>query len=133
MKAMISTSMSVLIALFGAGQFAAAAQPTSREVNIAVHEVFVPEVVDKNTDAKIVLSGMFPNSCYRWSRVEVTSREATFHQIKAMAFVTVNTMCLMVLVPFSKEVNLGQLDSGEHTLRFVSGDETYFEKKLIVR
>lgn len=127
------TTVSALIAFVSTLSFANAAEPSVKEVNIAINNVFVPEVVEKGTDAKIVLSGMFPNSCYRWSRAEVTGTEPSFHQIKAMAFVTTNVMCLMVLVPFSKEVNLGQLIVGEHTLRFVSGDDTYFERKLIVR
>ena len=113
--------------------FAGATQPSSKEVNIALNDVFVPETVEKGLDAKIILSGMFPNSCYRWSRVDVTSPEAMFHEVKAMATVTTNSMCLMVIIPFSKEVNLGQLTPGEHTLRFVSGDDTYFERKLVVQ
>lgn len=111
----------------------AGAETVSKEVTIAVNDAFVPEFVDRNTDAKIVLTGMFPNSCYRWSRTEVSNSDATNHQVKAMAMVTVNSMCLMVLVPYSKEVNLGRLAAGEHTLRFVSGDETYFERKLVVQ
>ena len=131
MKAIISASL--LIALVSAFNFAGATQPSSKEVNIALNDVFVPETVEKGLDAKIILSGMFPNSCYRWSRVDVTNPEAMFHEVKAMAAVTTNTMCLMVLVPFSKEVNLGQLTPGEHTLRFVSGDDTYFERTLVVQ
>lgn len=111
---------------------AAFAAPTTREVNIAANDIFVPEVLDRASDAKIVLSGMFPNSCYRWSRAEINHVESTFHVIRALAFVTVDTMCLMALVPYSKEVNLGRLQPGEHILRFVSGDSTYFERKVIV-
>src|SRR3989344_3593533 len=84
-------------------------RPATREVTIAVHDVFVPEVIDRNSDAKVVVSGMFPNSCYRWSRAEVGNRDQMFHEIQAKAIVTINTMCLMVLVPYTKEVNLGRL------------------------
>lgn len=111
---------------------ATAEQPVTKEITIAVSDVFVPEVVEKEKEAKIVLSGVFPNSCYRWSRAEVSDLSDTFHVIQAKAFVTVNMICRMVLVPYSKEVNLGSLVPGEHTLRFVSGDETYFERKLTV-
>jgi hypothetical protein len=38
----------------------------------------------------------------------------------------------MVLVPFSKEVNLGRLSPGQHNLKFVNGDETSFERNLKV-
>lgn len=131
MKALISAS--VLFAMVCGSNYAGAADQISKEVTIAVNDVFVPEIVDRNTDAKVILTGMFPNSCYRWSRSEVTSPDAMKHEIKAMSLVTVNSMCLMVLVPFSKEVNLGRLAIGEHTLRFISGDETYFERKLVVQ
>ena len=122
-----------MLGLVGAANFANAERAVVKEVTMAVNDVFIPEVVERGKDAKIVLSGMFPNSCYRWSRAQVVTSQDTFHEIKAMASVTVNTMCLMVLVPYSKELNLGQLTPGEHTLRFVSGDDTYFERKLIVQ
>lgn len=109
------------------------AEPVSKELTIGVSDLFVPEVVERGTEAKIVMSGMFPNSCYRWSRAEVVDVSPLFHTVQAKALVTVNVMCLMVMVPFSKEVNLGQLPPGEHVIRMVSGDETYFERKLTVR
>lgn len=132
LKALISTS--VLLAMVCSFNYAgAAAAPHTKEVTIAVNDVLVPEDINENTDAKIVLTGMLPNTCYSWSRSEVTSPEATTHQIKAMAMVTVNTNCLMVLVPYTKVVNLGRLSVGEHTLRFMSGDDTYFERQLVVQ
>jgi len=126
-------TLSLILAFTTSFSFAHATQPVTKEVNIAVNDVFVPESVEANADTKIVLSGMFPNSCYRWSRAEVASPADNFHQVKAMALVTVNTMCLMVLVPYSKEVNLGKLSPGEHTLRFVSGDDTFFERTVVVK
>jgi hypothetical protein len=38
----------------------------------------------------------------------------------------------MVLVPFTKEVKLGKLNSGKHTLKFLNGDGTYLEKTMAV-
>lgn len=107
------------------------ANPVTKDVVISVHDVLVPEKVAENTDVKIVLSGMFPNSCYRWSNAEVKDVNDTTHYIRAHATVT-ETMCLMVLVPFSKEANLGRFKRGEHTLRFINGDETYSVRTLIV-
>lgn len=109
----------------------ASADVVTKEVPISVHDVFVPEKVAQNTDAKIVLSGMFPNSCYRWSRVRTHDVDAFHHNVQAIATVT-QTMCLMVLVPFTKEVNLGHLPVGTHTLRFINGDDTYFDRTLTV-
>lgn len=114
-----------------AGVSAFATEPTIREVTIGVSDVFIPGGFGPETDAYVVVSGMFPNSCYRWSRSEVEHTNPTFHEIRSIATVS-QTMCLMVLVPYSKEVTLGRLVSGEHTLRFVNGDGTYFERSLIV-
>jgi hypothetical protein len=38
----------------------------------------------------------------------------------------------MVLVPFNKEVKLGKLNAGKHTLKFLNGDGTYLEKTLTI-
>jgi hypothetical protein len=38
----------------------------------------------------------------------------------------------MVLIPFQKDVRLGQLPTGKHILKFLNGDGTYLEKSLVV-
>ncbi len=123
--------LSLLIATQSFFAFSASADVITKEVVISVHDVFVPEKVEHNTDAKVILSGMFPNSCYRWSRAKVHDVDALNHNVQAIATVT-ETMCLMVLVPFTKEVNLGRLPAGTHKLRFINGDDTFFEKSLTV-
>ena len=126
----------IAIAIVLVGQYyvtpIASAEPVTKDVVVSVHDVFVPDRVEQGTEAKVIVSGMFPNSCYRWARAEVAESTPTLRLVQAHATVT-QTMCLMVLVPFSKEVNLGRLPSGTHTLRFVNGDETYFERTLIVQ
>lgn len=122
-----------MTAMIAFANFASATQAdVVKEVTLAINDVLVPEVVPRDTDAKVVLTGMFPNSCYRFSRIEIFSPVQTIHEIKAKANVNMSTMCLMVIVPFTKEVNLGRLNPGEHTLRFTSGDDTFFEKKMMV-
>jgi hypothetical protein len=41
-------------------------------------------------------------------------------------------MCMMVLIPFTQEVRLGELQSGTHQLRFISGDGTYLQKTMVI-
>ncbi|MBX3019878.1 MAG: hypothetical protein KF767_18470 [Bdellovibrionaceae bacterium] len=118
------------IALFASFSPAFADQ-TTKDVNIAVNDVYVPSNLRAGDEAKIVLSGILPNGCYRYDRAVVRSVDF-IHEIKAIAKVQTNSLCLMVLVPFAKEVNLGPLDAGVHTLRFISGDDTFFEKTLTV-
>ncbi len=113
--------------------FAASAEPITIEKVITVNDALVPEFAEKDKDVKVVVSGTFPNSCYRWSRSDVRTHSEGFHIVRSLALVTTNTNCLMVLVPFSKEINVGRLTPGEHTLRFLNGDDTWFERKLTVQ
>lgn len=108
-------------------------QPKIKEIGISINSVLVPESTERTAEAKVVLSGNFPNSCYRWSRADVKHTSAMTHEIRAKAFVTVDTMCLMVLVPYIQEVSLGILAPGEHNLKFYNGDGTFFERKMQVR
>lgn len=103
----------------------------TKEVIIGINDAYVPGGFSSDTDAFAVVSGTFPNSCYSWVRADVTNKSAMFHEIRSLANVT-EAMCLMVIIPFSKEVRLGKLSSGEHTLRFISGDGTYFDRTFAV-
>ena len=102
-----------------------------REVQIGVTGAFVPGGFDSNSDAYVVVSGVFQNGCYKWSRAQTTNRDEYNHEIVSMATVTPG-MCIMVLVPFQKEVRLGKLATGKHSLKFLNGDGTYMEKTLSV-
>ncbi len=101
-----------------------------REVMIGISDAYIPTGLNSQSDAYVVVSGIFPNGCYRWSRAEVDhSSTAQLHQIQSFALVKPG-MCLMVLVPFTKQITLGQMTQGTHTLRFLSGDGTYLEKHI---
>ena len=127
MKALIAS----LILLAVAPNFASANPVPTKDVTIGLAEVFVPGGFSSSTNAYVIVSGMFPNSCYNWKTAQVTSPSTFSHEIRAIATVS-QTMCLMVMIPFQKEVDLGTLASGVHTLRFISGDDTYFEKQLTI-
>jgi hypothetical protein len=105
--------------------------PPSKDVTLTISEVYVPEVTSPAANAFVVLSGLFPNSCYSWKGATVTSPTPMVHEIKSVASV-VQQMCLMVMIPYQKEVFLGRLQQGSHTLRFVNGDGTFFERTLTV-
>lgn len=106
-------------------------QPATKEVAVGISGVFVPGGFDSNSDAYVVANGVFPNGCYRWSRSETNRVDSNTHEIRSMATVT-QGMCIMVLVPFQKDIRLGKLSAGKHTLRFLNGDGTYFEKALTI-
>lgn len=123
----------VLIAVLMAGSSLASAksldEPTTRDVAIGISDVFIPGGFDSEADSYVVVSGMFPNGCYRWKAAEVKNVNALTHEIRSVAAVS-QGMCIMVFVPFSKEVRLGLLASGNHILRFVNGDGTFLERNL---
>lgn len=103
---------------------------SSREMPIGISDAYVPRV-QANSEAFVVVNGVFQNGCYRWSRAEV--KEVGDHRLEIRSFATVQSgMCIMVLVPFTKEVKLGNLAAGVHTLRFLNGDGTYLEKEMTV-
>ncbi len=120
--------------ILGADQALAANQepdlPT-KKVTVTVSEVFVPGGFSSDSDVYTVASGFFPNGCYAWTTPEITNVTETLHEIRAKAEVT-QGLCIMVLVPFNKEIRMGQFVPGEHTLRFMNGDGTYLEKKLVI-
>ena len=116
--------------MLGLSSFAATT-PAEKEVQIGISGAFVPGGFDSGSDAYVVVNGVFQNGCYRWSRADVNNVDEFNHEIKSMATVT-QGMCIMVLIPFQKDVRLGKLNSGKHNLKFLNGDGTYLEKTLVV-
>ena len=108
-----------------------AGTPVEKEVQVGISGVYIPAGFDSSSDAYVVVNGVFQNGCYRWSRAEVTSADKFTHEVKTMATVT-EGMCIMVLVPYQKDIRLGKLDTGKHNLKFSNGDGTYVEKTLTI-
>lgn len=102
-----------------------------KDVQIGISDAFIPGGFDSNTDAYVVASGIFPNGCYRWKNADVNNTDLFTHEVKSFASVS-QGMCIMVLVPFTKEVRLGKLATGKHTLKFMNGDGTYLVKSFQV-
>ncbi|MFN8846205.1 MAG: hypothetical protein ACK5V3_13450 [Bdellovibrionales bacterium] len=102
-----------------------------REVQVGINGVYVPSKIDRRDEAVVVVNGIFQNGCYRWKKSDVKHVAMTTHEVRSFATVS-QGMCLMVLVPFQKEVNLGKLNPGRHLVRFVNGDGTYLDRYLNV-
>lgn len=118
-------------AFAGVKQFKGETAPNTREVIVSINDAYIPSGFDTASDAFVVINGLFPNGCYRFKDTAITHNSALVHEVRAMATVS-EGMCLMVLVPYSKEVQLGKLAAGEHAIRFMNGDGTYWEKRLTV-
>lgn len=131
MKNLLKIVGGLAVVFMAFGQTATAGDLTEREVQIGVNDVYVPSGFDINSDVYVVANGIFPNGCYKWKRADVAHTDAYTHEIKSIASVS-QGMCLMVLVPFTKEIKLGKFAAGKHTLRFENGDGTYSEKLMVV-
>lgn len=126
MKKIMLVAAAILMA-----QFSMADAPVEKEVQVGISGAFVPGGFDSSSDAYVIVNGVFQNGCYKWKRADISAKDTYTHEIRSIATVT-QGMCIMVLIPFQKDVRLGQLQSGKHTLRFLNGDGTYLEKSLVV-
>ena len=124
------TILAIILVFFSVNVFADSSLP-EKEVQIGLSGAYVPGGFDSASDVYVIVNGIFQNGCYKWKRVDVENKDAFNHSIKSIASVS-QGMCIMVLMPFQKEVHLGKLASGKHTLRFENGDGTYFEKSMTI-
>lgn len=98
---------------------------------VAINDVLISGSFSTNQEATVVVSGLFPNGCYSWKEDRVEHKSEFLHEVRAIALVY-QGMCIMALKPFTKVVGFGQLNSGQHTLRFFNGDGTYQERVIRV-
>jgi len=101
------------------------------EAVIGINDVYVPSGFDSSSDAFIVANGLFPHSCYKLKGADVEHVGQALHQVTVKANVT-EGLCLTVMIPFHKEVQLGKLAVGDHAIRMMNGDGTYMEKHLTI-
>lgn len=128
----LKTIFSILTLAVVVAPFAEAKEThETREQVISINDAYIPSSFDSSSDAFVVVSGLFPNTCYRFRDAKVDHVGSALHEVRAYAMVT-EGLCLMVLVPFSKEVQLGKLAVGAHTIKFVNGDGTFWEKNLTI-
>ncbi len=104
----------------------------SKESVVGINSAFVPGGFDSTSDVYAIVSGIYPNSCYSWKRADVEPTDGqNVIRVSAVASVT-QGMCMMVLVPFQREVLIGTLPVGDYTLRFSNGEGTYFDEALSI-
>jgi len=102
----------------------ARADITSPEkIRIAPDKVFAPTGFDDNDNAQIVLSGAYPNSCYKVGQVSAAVDEVTRKiRVRNEAYHYDSSWCLMVMVPWSQTVNLGMVSPGDYEVEFEQED-----------
>ena len=130
MKKTLLTIAAALM-LVNQGMAAGITETEEKELITPINNVLMSSTVKAGDEVKPVISGLFPNGCYRYSKVEIEHDNANkVHEERTYETVS-QGMCLMVLVPFSREISLGAFSVGEHRVRFLNGDGTYMEKKVV--
>lgn len=126
----------VMTMVVASGLWGASAQademPPDRDVVVGVNEALLPATGRVGQNIVAVISGIFPNGCYRWKGAQIANPEPDLREVRAVASVS-QGMCIMVLIPFTKEISLGSFTEGEHAIRFVGGDGTFLEKKIRIQ
>ncbi len=90
-----------------------------QKVRIAPDKMFAPTGFDDNDNAQIVLSGAYPNTCYKAGQVSAEV-DTNSHQIRVKneAYFYDSSWCLFVMVPWMQTVNLGTVPAGEYEVLF---------------
>ncbi len=110
---------------------AEAKEGDKHEKVVPINDVYIPNGFDSGSDAFVVVNGWFPHSCYKLKDVKVEHVGPLLHEVTTNAIVT-EGLCLTVIIPFHREVQLGKLATGTHQIHFMNGDGTYMEKRLTI-
>jgi hypothetical protein len=107
------------LALFGAAQ----AQSNPKIVPVSFGKMYVPQGYDSNDNVQLVGTGVYPNSCYRNAdtKVVVDHKKKTV-RLQPMSY-HYEGMCLQVILPFDRVVDLGILKNGDY--KILQGDSEF--------
>lgn len=112
---LITTTLAI-IAISFTFQAKAAEDNIPIKVSTSFGKIYVPAGFDNNDNVQIVGEGMFPNTCYRYAKTSVQ----VDHAAKTIRLDTVAYkypgVCLQVIVPFDRVVDLGILKEGEYSI-----------------
>lgn len=93
-------------------------------ISSPVEKIYVPNGFDSNDNVQVIMSGTFPNSCYKTgksgSSVDLQSKTVLVWA-KSFDYSGAGHICTQALVPFIQEVNVGILPPGKYKVKF-AGD-----------
>lgn len=113
------TQVALGAALFSSGILVAAENeiPKVIEVPAPVKAVFTPKGFDDNDNAELVVSGAYPNSCYKVGPTRVSvNKETKKIEVEVISYFSMSSYCLMVYSPFTQVVSLGILNQGDYSV-----------------
>jgi hypothetical protein len=111
-----------------ATSFGAHADEAPLKDNLRINNIFVPqEGFDDNDNIEFVLDGELKNACLKLGAASVRTY-ANIIDVNVESYRDPDTVCaqddsllpqaIQITVPFSKEIEVGQLKAGEYTIRF---------------
>lgn len=105
------------IALMTTTAFAAPSQTPSvkqepSQVGVLFSKVYIPVGFDSNDHVQVVGEGQFMNSCYRPANVTVNVDQAKKTITLGPVAYKYNGLCLQVILPFDRVVDVGVLQAG---------------------
>jgi hypothetical protein len=108
-------SSALSIAVFATASLAHADTPPET-VPAVFDKVYIPGGFDSNDNVQIVGEGMFANTCYKPGPTKFTiDRERKIVLLYPTAY-RYDGACLFVMMPYSRQVDVGILDSGTWTV-----------------
>lgn len=111
---LIRTTLAIIAIIFTIQ--AKAEDNTPIKVPISFGKLYVPVGFDNNDNVQIVGEGMFPNTCYRYATTLVkVDHKAKTIRLNTVAF-KYPGVCLQVMVPFDRVVDVGILKEGEYSI-----------------
>ena len=118
-----AVSLLGLVALMAMANVARAEGSKPEKIRVTPDHMFAPTGFDDNDNAQIVLSGAFPNTCYKAGQVSAQVDEASRQiRVKNEAYFFDSSWCLFVMVPWMQTVNLGTVPAGEYEVVFEQDD-----------
>ena len=118
---LLTASMSLLfLATTATASMLASTEPT--KVTATFNKVYVPGGFDSNDNVQIVGEGMFKSTCYRHAETSVRVDEATHTIYLGPVAYEYAGLCLQVILPFERVVDVGILKTGNW--KIVQGDGT---------
>lgn len=102
-----------------------------REVPMTPKEVYVPTNLKPDAQGYLIVSGYYNNSCAHWGHAQIENKTPLFHEVTLFQQVS-QAMCLMVITPYTRQIELGQLQPGEHVLRLITADGQYYDRTFYV-
>mgnify|MGYP001627414437 CR=1 FL=1 len=87
-------------------------------IDAPVDHVFVPAGFDNNDNVELVVTGLFPNPCFKRNDVSVDVRGEEI-DVKVSAVVSddeKSPLCAAMVVPFKEDIQIGNLQGGQYKI-----------------